>query len=48
VVEHIHAAEVRIVIAAVRAAADNAVLVARNFPKLGAHLVTTRPVEKKT
>ena len=39
-------AEVRIVVAAVLAAAADAVLVAHHLPVLGAHLVTTRLVEE--
>jgi hypothetical protein len=46
VVKHADAVEVRIVVAAVLAAAADAVLVAHHLLKLGAHLVTTRPVEK--
>jgi len=38
--------EVRIVIAAVLAAAADAVLIAHHLQKLGAHLVTARPVEE--
>jgi hypothetical protein len=38
--------ELRIIIAAVLAAAANAVFVAHHLPKLGAHLVTARPVEE--
>ena len=46
VVTHVDAAEVRIVIAEVLAAAADAVFVAHHLPKLGAHLVsTTRRVE---
>jgi hypothetical protein len=37
---------VRIAVAAVLAAAADAVLVAHHLPKLGAHLVTARPVEE--
>jgi hypothetical protein len=37
---------VRIVVAAVLAAAADPVLVAHHLPKLGAHLVTARPVEE--
>ena len=40
------AAEVRIVVAAVLAAAADAVLVAHHLQKLVSHLVTTRPVEE--
>jgi hypothetical protein len=49
VVKHIDATEVRIAVAAVIAAAANAVyavLVANHLQKLGAHLVTARPVEE--
>jgi hypothetical protein len=45
-VKYVDAAEVRIVAAAVLAAAANAVLVAHYLPKLGAYLVTARPVEE--
>jgi hypothetical protein len=37
---------VRIVVAAVLAVAADVVLVAHHLPKLGAHLVTARPVEE--
>jgi hypothetical protein len=40
VVKHAYAAELRIVVAAVLAAAANAVLVAHHLLKLGAYLVT--------
>ena len=40
VVEHVDAVEMRIVVAAVLAAAAVAVFVAHHLPKLGAHLVT--------
>jgi len=40
VVKHVDEVEVRIVAAAVLAAAADAVLVAHHLPKLGAHLVT--------
>jgi hypothetical protein len=46
VVKQVDAAEVRIVVAAVLAAAADAVLVANHLPKLCAHLVTARPVEE--
>jgi hypothetical protein len=46
VVKHVDAAEVRIVIAKVLAAAADAALVANHLLKLGAHLVTVRPVEE--
>jgi len=46
VVKHVDAAEVRIVFAAVFAAAANSVLVAHHPPKLGAHLVTARHFEE--
>jgi hypothetical protein len=46
VVKHVDAAELRIVSAAVLAAAADAILVAHHLPKLGAHLVTARPVEE--
>jgi hypothetical protein len=39
VVKHVYAVELRIAIAAVLAAAADAVLVAHNLPILGAHLV---------
>jgi hypothetical protein len=45
VVKHVHAAEVLTVVAAVLAAAADAVLVAHHLTKLGANLVTARPVE---
>ena len=38
--------EVRIVVAAVLAAAADAALVAHHLQKLGAHLVTARPFEE--
>jgi|AntAceMinimDraft_5_1070358.scaffolds.fasta_scaffold582109_1 hypothetical protein len=38
--------QVRIVVAAVLAAAADAVLVAHHLPKFGARLVTARPVEE--
>jgi hypothetical protein len=38
----------RIVVAAVHAAAADAVLVEHQLPKLGAHLATTRSVEEIT
>jgi hypothetical protein len=41
VVKHADAAELRVVVAAVLAAAADAVLVAKHLLKLGAHLVTT-------
>jgi hypothetical protein len=37
---------VRIAVVAVLAAAADAVLVAHHLPKLGAHLVTARPVKE--
>jgi hypothetical protein len=40
VVKHVYVAELRIVVAAIPAAAADAVLVAHHLPKLGAHLVT--------
>jgi hypothetical protein len=40
VVKHVHAAELRVVVAAVLADAPDAVLIAHHFPKLGARLVT--------
>jgi hypothetical protein len=46
VVKHVDAAEVRIVVAAVLAAAADAVLVAHHLPKLDAHLITARPFEE--
>jgi hypothetical protein len=46
VVKYVEAAEVRIVVAEVLAAAADAVLVAHHLPKLVAHLVTARPVEE--
>jgi hypothetical protein len=46
VVKHVDTAEVRIVVAAVLAVAADAVLVAHHLPKLGAYLVTARPVEE--
>ena len=45
-VNHVDGAEVRIAIALVLAAAADAVLVAQRLPKIGAHLVTARPVEE--
>jgi hypothetical protein len=45
-VKHVDAVEVRIVIAEVLATAADAVLVAHHLPKLGAYLVTARPVEE--
>jgi len=47
VAKYADAAELRIVVAEVLAAAADAVLVAHNHPKLGAHLVTAQPVEKE-
>jgi len=46
VVKYVDAVEVRIVVAAVLAAAADAVLVANHFLKLGAHLVTARLLKK--
>jgi hypothetical protein len=46
VVKNVDAAEVRIVLAAVLAAAADAVLVAHHLPKLGNNPVTARPVEE--
>jgi hypothetical protein len=46
VIKHVDAAKVRIAIAAVHAAAADAVLVAHHLPKLGAQLVAARPVQK--
>jgi hypothetical protein len=46
VVKHVDAVELRIVLAAVPAAAADAVLIARHLPKRGAHLVIARPVEE--
>jgi hypothetical protein len=46
VVKHVNAVEVRIVYSVVLAAAADAVLVAHQLSKLGAHLVTARPVEE--
>ena len=46
VVNHVNAAEVRIVVAAVLAAAADAVLIANHLPQLGAHLVTAQLVEE--
>jgi hypothetical protein len=46
VVKNIDAAEVRIAVAEILAAAAEAVFVAHHVPKLGAHLVTARPVEE--
>jgi microcompartment protein CcmL/EutN len=46
VVKNVDAAEVRIVVPAVLAAAADAVLVAQHLSKLGAHLVIARPVEE--
>jgi len=46
VIKHVDAVELRIVAAAVLAAAAYAVLVAHQLPKLGAHLVTARPAEE--
>jgi len=46
VVKHVDAVEVRIVVAAVLAAAADVVLVADRLPILGAHLVTAKPVEE--
>jgi hypothetical protein len=43
VVKHADAVELRIVVAEALAAAADAVLVAHNLPKLGAHLVTDWP-----
>jgi hypothetical protein len=40
VVKHVDAVELRVVVAAVLAVATDAVLVAQNLLKLGAHLVT--------
>jgi hypothetical protein len=40
VVQHVEAAELRVVVAAVLAVAANALLVAQHLLKLGAHLVT--------
>jgi hypothetical protein len=40
VIKHVHAAELRIVVAAVLAAAAHAVHVAHSIPKLDAYLVT--------
>jgi hypothetical protein len=40
VVKHVGAAELRVVVDALLAAAANSVLVAHQLPKLGAHLVT--------
>jgi hypothetical protein len=40
VVKHVDTAELRIVVAAISAAAADAVLVAHRLPKLGAHLIT--------
>ena len=48
VVKYTDAAEVRIVAAAIIAAAADAVLIAHHLHKLGAHLITARPVEKIT
>jgi hypothetical protein len=45
-VKHANAFEVRIVFAAVVAAAADAVVAAHHLPKLGANLVTARPVEE--
>jgi hypothetical protein len=45
VLKHVYAAELRIVVAAVRADAADAVLVARHLLKLDAPLVTARPEE---
>jgi hypothetical protein len=45
-VKHVDAAEVRIVVAAVLAAAANAVLIADNLPKICAYLFTARPVDE--
>jgi hypothetical protein len=47
VVKHVVAAEVCIVVAALLTAAADAVLVACHLPKLGAHLITARPVEEE-
>jgi hypothetical protein len=44
VVKYVYAVEVRIVIAAILAAAADAVLVAHHLQKLGGNLVTARPV----
>jgi hypothetical protein len=44
VVKHVHAAEMRIAVFAVLAAAADAVLDAHHLLKLGAKLVTARPV----
>jgi hypothetical protein len=46
VAKHVDAAEVRIVVAAVLAAAANALLVANHLPKPGVYLITARLVEK--
>jgi hypothetical protein len=46
VVNYVDAAEVRIVVAAVLAAAADAVLVANHLSIPGAHLVTARPFEE--
>jgi hypothetical protein len=46
VAKHVDAAEVRIVVAAVLAAAADAVFVAHHLLTLGAYLVTARPVEE--
>jgi hypothetical protein len=46
VVKHVDEVEVRIVAAAVLAAAADAVLVAHHLPNIGAYLVTARPVEE--
>ena len=45
-VKHVDAAEVCVVVAAVLAAAADAVLVAHHLQKLGLNLVTARPVEE--
>jgi hypothetical protein len=39
VVKHVYAAELRVVVAAILAVATDAVLVAHNLPRHGAHLV---------
>jgi hypothetical protein len=44
VVKYADAAEVRIAVAAVLAAAADAVLIAHHLPKPGAYLVTARPL----
>jgi hypothetical protein len=46
VVKHVDAAEIRIVVAVVLAAAADTVLVAHHLTKLGVHPVTARPVEE--